>query len=95
MSREERFGLGAKIDTLLLDLLEVLRLTTFSTAETKITLLTKAIVKTDSIRFFVQISWEAKLISTKQFEAISIHIEEVGRMLGAWRKGLLSKNPPQ
>lgn len=95
MSREERFGLGARVDTLLLDLMETLRRATFSNNVDKINLLTNAIIKTDSIRFFVQTAWEAKLISNQQFELISVPIEEVGKMIGGWRKGLLTKNPPQ
>lgn len=95
MSREERFGLGARVDNLLLDLLETLRRATFATNADKINILTHAIIKTDSIRFFVQTAWEAKLISTQQFELVSVPIEDVGKMIGGWRKGLLTKNPPQ
>ena len=94
MGRDERFGIGSKIDTLLLDLLETLRVATYASGRDKLPLLTRAVGITDSLRFFVQIAWEAKLIPNKQFEEIGTRIEEAGRMIGGWRKGLLAKTPP-
>jgi len=95
MGRDERFGIGSKIDALFLDLLETLRVATYAGGREKLALLTRAIGITDSLRFFVQIAWDAKLIPNKQFEEIGIRIEETGRMIGGWRKGLLAKTPPE
>lgn len=94
MAREERFSLGTKIDLLFLDLLELLRLATYATQNKKVSLLTEAVIKMDSLRFFLQVAWEAKLIPTKQFEHMATKVEEVGRMIGGWRKGLLAKTSP-
>ena len=94
MARDERFGIGAKIDTLFLDLLETLRVATYAGAREKIPFLTRAVGITDSLRFFVQIAWEAKLIHSKHFEELATRIEGAGRMIGGGRKGLLAKNPP-
>lgn len=95
MGRDERFGIGSKIDALFLDLLETLRVATYAGGREKIPLLTRAVGITDSLRFFIQIAWEAKLIPNTQFEKIAIHIEGIGRMAGGWRKGLLAKTPPE
>ena len=94
MGRDERFGIGSKIDALFLDLLETLRVATYAGGREKLPLLTRAVGITDSLRFFVQIAWEAKLIPNKQFEEIGVRIEEMGRMIGGWRKGLIAKTPP-
>jgi len=94
MARDERFGIGAKIDTLFLDLLETLRAATYANISEKSRLLGVAIGKTDTLRFFMQIAWEAKLIPQKQFAEIGPRIEEVGRMIGGWRKGVIAKTPP-
>ncbi|OGG45283.1 hypothetical protein A2673_01700 [Candidatus Kaiserbacteria bacterium RIFCSPHIGHO2_01_FULL_50_13] len=93
MPRSERFGIGGKIDVLLLDVAELLRFASFSRTDEKVPLLGRAIVKIDSLRFFVQLAWETKLIPDKQFEELAILIEEIGRMTGGWHKGLLSKAP--
>src|SRR3990167_6277247 len=94
MGRDERFGIGSKIDALFLDLLETLRVATYAGGREKLPLLTRAVGITDSLRFFVQIAWEAKLIPNKQFEEIGVRIEEMGRMISGWRKGLIAKTPP-
>ena len=95
MTREERFGIGNRIDALLLDLLETLRRAGYLTATAKINALQHALGITDSIRFFLQIAWESKLIKTKHYENLAIGIEEIGRMTNGWRKGVVSKTPPE
>jgi len=94
MPRTERFGIGLRIDNLFLDLLELLRKATYAGISTKLTILEDALVKTDGLRFFLQISWETKLISNDHFLAIGGEVEEVGKMIGGWKKGLLAKTPP-
>ncbi len=92
--RTERFGFGTRIDSALLDLLMALRKTGFSSGERKIVLLELAIGKVDDIRFLFQLLWETKLISNDQFARLGEHIEEIGRDIGGWRKGILAKTPP-
>ena len=91
MPRTEQFGIGQKIDELFLDVLETLRTAMYSPIQDKIVLLGKAIIKTDSLRFFLQLSWDAKLLTDKQFSLVAEHIEETGKMIGGWKKGLIIK----
>lgn len=78
----ERFGLGQKVDFLFTDLLDILQKASFSPIESKITLLGQSLSIVDSLRFFVQLCWELKLIPSKQFTLIGQEIEEIGRMVG-------------
>ncbi|MFH1909697.1 MAG: four helix bundle protein [bacterium] len=87
----ERFGLGQKVDLLFIDLLDLMQKASFSPIETKISLLGDSLSKVDSLRFFIQFCWELKLIPSKQFTLIGQEIEEIGRMVGGWRKGLITK----
>ena len=87
----ERFGLGQRVDLLFTDLLDILQKASFSPIETKISLLGGSLIKIDSLRFFIQFCWELKLIPSKQFTLIGQEIEEIGRMIGGWRKGLITK----
>jgi len=95
MARDERFGIGARIDALLLELLETLRKASFVETASKPVLLGTAIGIADSLRFFLQIAWESRLIPNKQYEDLAGAVEEIGRMTGGWRKGVLSKTPPK
>ena len=87
----ERYGLGQKIDSLFTDLLDILQKASFSPMSSKILLLGQALTKIDSIRFFIQFCWELKLIPSKQFMLIGQEIEDIGKMVGGWRKGLIVK----
>jgi hypothetical protein len=91
LPKSERYNLGQKVDALLVEILETLHQASFSPIGAKITLLEKTIIKVDSLRFFVQLCWELKLLPTKSFTLIGQEIEEVGKMIGGWRKGLLTK----
>ncbi len=92
--RTERFGFGTQLDSALLDLLMTLRRTGFSSGERKIPLLEIAIGRIDDIRFLVQLLWETKLISNDQFTHLGELIEEIGKNVGGWRKGIIAKTPP-
>ncbi len=87
----ERFGIGQKIEQSFLDLLELTFTSVYLAPEQKIVLLGRTIAKMDNLKFFMQLAWEAKLIPTDKFAKISLDLEEIGRMLGGWRKGLQEK----
>ncbi|HBH16926.1 MAG TPA: hypothetical protein DDW92_01555 [Candidatus Veblenbacteria bacterium] len=93
LPRTERFGIGQRIDNLFLDTLELLRQATYAPLQQKTNLLTQSLGKIDSLRFFIQISWENHLISNDQFTALGTEVENIGKMLGGWRKGLQNKTP--
>lgn len=87
----ERYGLGQKIDFLFIDLLDILQKASFSPIDSKISLLGQSLTKIDSLRFFIQLCWELKLIPPKQFTLIGQETEDIGKMVGGWRKGLIAK----
>jgi hypothetical protein len=95
MPRTERFGIGLKIENLFLDLLELLRKATYTSARQKTPILEIAITKTDGLRFFLQIAWETKLIPNEQFIILGQEIESIGRNINAWKTGILAKNSPK
>ena len=91
MPKCERYGLGHKIDSLFIELLDTLQKATFSPINSKIPLLSKSIIQIDSIKFFIQFCWELKLLSAKHFSTIGRDVEIIGKMTGGWYKGLITK----
>ena len=89
----ERLGIGQKIEKIFLDVLELSYSCVYLPPEPKIILLGKTISKLDILKFFLQLAWESKFIHTEKYAELSKKIEEIGRMLGGWKKGLLSKTP--
>lgn len=87
----ERLGLGQKIDHLFVELLDSLRKASFSPIDSKIPLLENSLSIIDSLRFFIQFCWEAKLIATKHYTLIGQEIETIGKSVGGWRRNLLTK----
>ena len=91
--KTERLGLGRKIDSALLDVLEWTFAASYLPLEPKIVTLGRTISRLDVVKFFAQMAWESKLLPTDKYATLSEQLEEVGRQLGAWRKGLQSKTP--
>ncbi|MEK7116897.1 MAG: four helix bundle protein, partial [Patescibacteria group bacterium] len=86
---------GQKIENIFLLVLEMTFSLVYLPPEPKIIMLSKTISRLDVLKFFIQIAWENKLISTEQHIEMSQKLEEIGRQLGGWRKGLETKLPPK
>jgi hypothetical protein len=91
----ERFGLGQKIEGSFLSALELVFLSSYLPPREKLPLLAKAITRIDVVKFFLQIAWESKLLTTPQYSNLLASIEEIGKMLYGWKKGLENKTPAQ
>jgi len=89
--KTERFSLGQKISQTFIEVLELSFTASYLAPEQKLILLTKASSRLDVLKFFVQLAWESKLIPTEKYAELSKRLDEIGRMLGGWRKGLLQK----
>jgi len=90
--KPERFGIGQKIDNLLLETLENIFTLRFAKSENKIIFIERSINKIDKLKFLLEICWENKLISSKQQGSFLEKLENVGRELGGWKK-TLTKTP--
>jgi hypothetical protein len=91
--KTERYGLGQKINQIFLEVLELTFTASYLPPDAKIILLGKTISQLDILKFFTQLAWENKFIPTEKYAELAQKTEEVGRMLGGWRKGLQSKTP--
>lgn len=94
MARSERFGIGDRIDSLWLDLLDSLRKAAYAPVNEKLGALENASRMVDAVRFFTQIAWESKLMAQSHFISLAKDIEEIGRMVGGWKRGIQTKTPP-
>ena len=88
-----RYSLGSKIDGYYLELLENIFTCLYLSGNQKINRLTTSISKLDGVKFFLQIAWENKCISNEKYLLLSTSLNEIGKMLGGWKKGLESKTP--
>lgn len=86
LPRSSRYTLGTKVDDLFTDTIELIVVASYSQRSDKIALLEKATQKLDLLKLFLQIAWELKDLDNNKYVAISSPLNEVGKMLGGWRK---------
>ena len=91
--KTSRYSLGSKIDSLFLEGIEAIFLAGYSNQMEKIIYLQKASLKLDSLKFFLQVSWEIKALDNKKYIKLSEHLNEVGKMLGGWMKQFQKETP--
>jgi hypothetical protein len=84
--KTSRYSLGSKIDSLFLEVIEAIFLAGYSNQTEKIIYLRRASLKLDSLKFFLQVSWEIKALDNKKYIKLSEYLNEIGKMLGGWMK---------
>lgn len=94
LKRVDRYTLGAKIDDIFLSLLDLIFKGCFAYEKfEKLSIVSQAIAKSDLLKFFLQLAWEQKVIDHKIYGALILLLDEIGRMLGGWKKNLSYKTP--
>jgi hypothetical protein len=81
-----RYSLGEKITSYLLDLIELILIAEYSSKEQKLLVIKKASIKLDLLKFFLQIAFDLRAISSKQLAELTPLLAETGKMLGGWIK---------
>ena len=61
----------------------------------KRSLISHATAQSDLLKFFLQIGWEQNVVEHKNYAALILLLDEIGRMLGGWKKSLDIKTPAQ
>ncbi|NQU83999.1 MAG: four helix bundle protein [Parcubacteria group bacterium] len=95
LPKTHRHSLGQKIDILFVEIIESLATASFLIREEKLPFVRLAIRKNDTLKIFLMMLWETKSISNKKYIAISLKIDEIGRMLGGWNGQLVKQNSPK
>ena len=93
--KAHRYSLGPRIDTLFVEIIEALATASFLTREEKLPYVRLAIRKVDTLKIFLMILWETKSLDNNKYIALSVKIDEIGRMLGGWYGQIQKQNSPQ
>jgi len=93
LPRVHRYTLGERIDFLFIEIIEAIACASFSLKFEKGPYLRLAIRKLDTLKILLMVLWESKSIDTTKYATLSALLEEIGRMLGGWMKGVETKTP--
>ena len=72
--------------------METLAAASFLTKEKKLPYVHLAIRKLDILKIFLMILWETKSLDDKKYIALSLKIDEIGRMAGGWHGQIVKQN---
>lgn len=91
MPRTARYTTGTRIENQFLDLLELIYKAYYASLENKSEKIVEAINKNDIIKYLLQIAYENKFVKEKEYLELSVKLQEVGKILGGWKKGIEQK----
>lgn len=77
---------------LFVEMIEAIASATFLSRTEKQPWIRLAIRKLDTLKVLLLVLWETKSLDTKKYAALSIPLEEIGRMLGGWNGQLTRQN---
>jgi hypothetical protein len=89
-----RHSLGIKVDKLFVESIEMITQASFLNKDEKQPYVRVGIRKIDTLKIFLMILWETRSLDDKKYIALSLKIEEIGKMLGGWNGQLIKQNSP-
>jgi len=84
LPKTKRYSLGNRVDKIFIELIEVTATASFLPREEKLPYIRVAIRKLDLLKVLLLVGWETKALDNKKYIALSLPLDEVGKMLGGW-----------
>jgi hypothetical protein len=82
--KTERYTIYERCECLIISLLEYFFQAGFEKSTQKVSVLEKASVQLNLLRFFVRLMKDTKTFDAKKYVILQAMIDEIGRMLGGW-----------
>ena len=93
--KSQRHSFGYRIDSLFVEIIEAIVAASFLPKEEKRPYVRLSIKKIDALKILIMILWESKSLDDKKYIALSVRLDEVGKMLGGWNGQLTKQNSPK
>ena len=87
--KAHRYSLGQRIDTFFVEIIESISIASFPPKEEKRSSVSVAIRKLDTLKVLLMVLWETKSLDNKKYIVLSLHLDEIGKMLGGWNGQLV------
>ena len=89
--RADRYSLGYKCESILLEVLDGLLMASTSDKIKKAAYLERVSVKINLFRVYIRLAKDIKAIENKKYIAIQEIVDEIGRMLGGWMRTMAKR----
>lgn len=86
IAKSSRFTIGQRIDDRFVDLIEFSHTAYFTAKENKEERIENCIFILDKLKYLISVAWEGRLISNRHFEELAGQLDEVGKILGGWKR---------
>ncbi len=93
LPRVHRYTLGERIDALFVEIIEAIACASYALKSAKEPYLRLAARKLDALKILLLVLWESKSLDTEKYVALSVPLDEIGKMLGGWLRGIETKTP--
>jgi len=90
--KTHRYTIAQKIDSLFVEIIEGISIASFLDKSEKLPWIQFSIRKLDTLKVLLLILWETKSLDNKKYLALSIKLDEAGKMLGGWNGQILKQN---
>jgi hypothetical protein len=92
--KTHRYTLGGKVDALFVEIIEAIASASFLAKSEKQPWIRLAIRKLDTLKILLMVLWETKSLDHKKYGALSLPLDEIGKMLGGWSGQVAKQNAP-
>jgi len=86
--KQDRYTIWQRCESIILDILEGILLTSQTYKAEKLPILEKTSLKLNFLRVFLRLMKEVKTIDNKKYTVLEELVDEIGRMLGGWIKSI-------
>ena len=84
----DRYSLGERTQTHTLELIESIAKAGHAKKDWKVPLLEQAIVSLELLKVLVRLGQDTRCLNQKQYLEMQERMQEIGRMLGGWRRSI-------
>jgi hypothetical protein len=88
LPKKDRFTLGQKCESLVLEILEILFIANSKKDKAKIPFLEEVDIKLKITQIVIRMAHDVNALEDNKYFMLSTSLEELGRMLGGWIKSL-------
>lgn len=86
--KADRYSLGETTKLKTLELIEAITKAGYSKKEWKASFIDQAITSLEIVKIFIRLAYDTKTIDQKRYIDLQEKIQEIGRMLGGWKRAV-------